>query len=76
MNAFTRMLMATLTLPDDAQLLSGRERQHVGRLDGNGGSTELAWLILAPGGGQAVLQVASPNAGSASVQILLEAGGE
>jgi hypothetical protein len=68
-------VQATLALPDGAQLLSGRQRQFVPRLDGNGGSAELSWLVSGLAPGSAVgLTAAAPAVGRAQQTIEIGAG--
>jgi hypothetical protein len=67
-------LQATLTLPPGATLPSHRQRQFVPRLDGQGGSATLEWLVQAPQGGMLHLRVASPSVGEAQADIQLAGG--
>jgi hypothetical protein len=65
-------LQYTLQLPSGAELINGYPRGMVQRLAGNGGCTELAWLIRGPG--WLTVGVASPAVTGTSAKINLETG--
>jgi hypothetical protein len=72
-NLHVPMLIATLGLPVEAQLISGQRRTHVSRLAGGGGTAQLSWLVSGvPEGSSISLEAGAPNAGRASVEIKLE----
>jgi hypothetical protein len=65
-------VQATLALPDGAAVVSGRPRQFLPRLDGNGGSVELSWLVTGLSAqAQLSLAAAAPAVGRTEAVIPL-----
>ncbi len=74
-SGITYPLQVSLNLPAGASIISGKQRQPLPRLDGNGGSIELSWLLSCPQGGMATVEAGSIMSGQTSREVELAAGG-
>ncbi len=73
-SAHTYPLQVTLTLPEGAKLITGRARQQLSPIAGNGGYEKLEWLLFTDGATSKKVQIraAAPAIGDASVELELK----
>ncbi len=62
-------LWARLELPAGASLVTGNARRRIDPLEGNGGKTDISWVLRAPAGARLAVEIGSPATGRDRAEV-------